>query len=129
MANCTKCQRELSPGGSFCPHCGALGQLGAVSAMIEDARRALASDPDDAAARYNLAIAYKLGGVDDLALEELQRVAELQPDFADVYYEMGVIQAKLGKARDAVSSLNRALELEPAHARAKRLLGRLQRTA
>ncbi len=94
--------------------------------MVEDARRALSSNPDDASARYNLAIAYKLGGMDELALQELSRVAELQPDFGDVYYELGLLHAKLGRREEAVGALKRAVELDPDHERAERLLLRLR---
>jgi len=94
--------------------------------MVEDARQALSSNPNDASARYNLAIAYKLGGMDDLALQELSRVAELQPDFVDVHYELGALHAKSGRTEEAIGALSRAVELEPGHARAERLLQRLR---
>jgi Flp pilus assembly protein TadD len=126
MATCAKCKQDLPPEANFCPNCGQSLQSSAVSAMIDDARQTLSSDPGDAAARYNLAIAYKLGGVDDLALEELEQVATLQPDFADAYYEMGLLHAKSGSGEKAVSSLKRALELDSNHSRAHKLLARLQ---
>ena len=91
MAKCPNCGRELSEDANFCDKCGASLQSGAVAQMIEDARQAILSNPDDVSARYNLAIAYKLGGMDDLALQELSRVAELQPDFVDVHYELGLL--------------------------------------
>jgi Flp pilus assembly protein TadD len=94
--------------------------------MVDDAKQALSANPDDASARYNLAIAYKLGGMDDLALEELSRVAELQPDFVDVHYELGLLHAKSGRTEEAIGALSRAVELGPGHARAERLLRRLR---
>jgi len=94
--------------------------------MIQDAQRALAKNPDDASARYNLAIAYKLGGMDDLAIEQLRRVAELHPDFADVHYELGVLHAKRGRKAEAIAALTRARELDPEDDRAIKLLARLR---
>ena len=125
MANCSECKGELPANASFCPKCGASVQSGAVGAMIQDARQALSANPDDAAARYNLAIAHKLGGADQLALEELQRVTDLQPDFADAHYQKGILHAKAGRSGEARTALSRALELDPDHAQAKRLLERL----
>lgn len=126
MAKCPNCAREVQEGMNFCGHCGATLRSGAVEAMIEDARQALSQDPDDASARYNLAIAYKLGGMEDLALEELGRVADIQPDFVDVHYEMAVLRAKLNQREQAIAAAKKALDLEPGHDRARRLLARLQ---
>jgi len=125
MPQCASCGGEMEEGHNFCPKCGASVQSPAVAAMMQDARQALASNPDDIAARYNLAIAYKLGGMEDMALQELARVAELQPDFADVHYELGLLYAKQGKREDAIAALTQARELDPDDDRASRLLAKL----
>ena len=126
MMNCPSCGREMEAGPSFCPACGAPAvESPAIAAMIQDARRALADDPADAAARYNLAIAYKLGGLDELAVEELGRVAKAQPDFADVHYELALLHAKHGRRADALAALARVQTLDPEDPRAKRLLRQL----
>jgi len=126
MPECPNCGREVHEGMNFCGHCGASLQSGAIDAMIEDARRTLSQNPDDASARYNLAIAYKLGGMLDLAVEEFERVAQLQPDFVDVHYETAVLHAKLGRRDKAAAALKKALDLDPHHGRAQQLLQRLQ---
>ena len=126
MAKCPNCGRELSEDANFCDKCGASLQSGAIAQMIEDARQAILSNPDDVSARYNLAIAYKLGGMVDLALQEFSRVAELQPDFVDVHYELGLLHAKSGRTEEAIGALSRAVGLDPEHRRAGRLLERLR---
>jgi tetratricopeptide (TPR) repeat protein len=127
MMKCSSCGREIEAGPSFCPACGAPAvDSPAIAAMIQDARRALADDPGDAAARYNLAIAYKLGGLDDAAIDEFGRVVELQPDFGDAFYEMGLIHAKHARREKAMTALTRARELNPEDARAERLLRSLE---
>ncbi|MDH4179889.1 MAG: tetratricopeptide repeat protein [Armatimonadota bacterium] len=126
MAKCPSCGRELSDDANFCDKCGASLGSSAISQIIDDAKKAISANPNDASARYNLAIAYKLGGMEDLALEELSRVAELQPDFVDVHYELGVLHAKSGRTEQAIGALSRAVELGPGHARAERLLRRLR---
>jgi tetratricopeptide (TPR) repeat protein len=93
--------------------------------MIQDAHKVLGQKPEDTFARYNLAIAYRLAGNDEMALEQFAKVAELQPDFADAFYEMGVIHAKHGRRPEAVAALTRAFELDPENARTRRLLERL----
>jgi len=126
MAKCPKCGAEAAEEANFCAACGASLRSRAIAAMIEDARRALSSSPDDASARYNLAVAYKLSGMEDLALQEFSRVAELHPDFADAHYEMGLLHAKSGRTQEAVAALARTLESDPDHTRARRLLERLR---
>jgi len=112
---------------NFCAACGAALRSPAIAAMIEDARRAISRQPDDASARYNLALAYKLAGTDELALAELVRVVELAPDFADAHYEIALLKAKSGRMGEAEEALSRALELDPEHAGARRLRERLRR--
>jgi len=126
MAKCPNCGGEVPEGADSCEACGASLGLSAIDEMIQDARQALVSNPEDASARYNLAIAYKLGGMDDLALDELSRVAEMQPDFGDVHYEIGLLRAKRGRTKEAIAALTRALQLDPGHTRAERLLARLR---
>ena len=126
MAECPICGREVGEGANFCPICGASLHSPAVAAMIQDAHRALAQDPDDANSRYNLAVAYKLAGMDDMAIEELNRVAQLQPDFSDVHYQLGLLHARQGRLEEARMALRRAAELDPEDERAARALKRLK---
>ncbi|MFB3882126.1 MAG: zinc-ribbon domain-containing protein [Armatimonadota bacterium] len=125
MAQCPTCGRETEPGANFCPTCGASLVSPAVAAMIQDAHKVLGQKPEDAFARYNLAIAYKLAGQDELAIEQFAKVAESQPDYADAFYEMGALYAKHNRRPEAVAALTRAYELEPENARVRRLLERL----
>ena len=126
MAKCPNCGTEAAEGANFCAACGSALGSPAVAAMIEDARRALASRPDDASARYNLAIAYKLAGMEDRALEELREVAQLDPDFADAHYEMGLLYANSGRTQEAIAALSRAVARDPDHSRARQMLERLR---
>jgi len=131
MAQCPTCGRDIEAGANFCPTCGASVACGAsvhspaVAAMIQEAHKVLAQKPEDASARYNLAIAYKLAGMDDMAIEEFAKVAALQPDFADAFYEVGALHAKHGRRSEAVAALTRARALDPENERVSRLLERL----
>jgi len=129
VSECPSCRVVVEESANFCPRCGASLRLQAkdraIDRMIQDARRAVDDDPRDASARHNLALAYKLGGLEELALEEFARVTELEPAFGDAYYEMAIIQARSGRRDEAVVTLRRALEVEPDHRRAQQLLERL----
>jgi tetratricopeptide (TPR) repeat protein len=116
----------MHDGARFCSYCGASFRYPSLQRIIEDARATLDANPDDAAARHNLALAYKLGGMDDLALREFARVVELQPDFGDAHFEIALLRAKRGDTEEAIAALDRVLKLEPDHERARRLLSRLR---
>ena len=96
-------RRRLLKGANFCAACGRSLRPLAIARMMEDARRALDANPNDLSARYNLALAYKLSGLDDLAVQELDRVAERQPDFADVHYELAQLYLKAGRREEAAA--------------------------
>jgi tetratricopeptide (TPR) repeat protein len=127
MRKCPNCAAEVAEGANFCATCGASLRPLAIGRMMEDARRALDANPDDLSARYNLALAHKLAGMDDLALQEFERVAERQPDFADVHLELAQLYLKAGRREKAVTALRRVLELEPEHDGARRLLARAEK--
>ena len=126
MAGCPSCGADAPADANFCARCGASLRSQAIDQMIQDARRAVDSNPGDASGRHNLALACKLGGLDDLALQEFTRVTELLPDFGDAHYEIALLQVKSGHVEDAIAALRRALEAEPDHARAQRLLEKLE---
>ncbi len=126
MGKCPACGRRLEEGFNFCPICGASTLSPAIAAMIQDAHKALAQNPDDVNSRYNLAVAYKLAGQDELARQEYARVAQMQPDFSDVHYELGLLYAKHGRLAEAKTALTRAAELDPQDERIARALKRLE---
>jgi tetratricopeptide (TPR) repeat protein len=125
MRTCANCERVVEEGANFCANCGASLRAPAMEAMIEDARRALRQNPADADAHYNLALAYRMTGPEELALREFAVVAELQPDFADPHYEIAALHARAGRREQAVAAVQRALQVEPGHRQAKKLLEKL----
>jgi tetratricopeptide (TPR) repeat protein len=84
------------------------GDAGAARASFE---AALALDPEQAEARYNLArILHELGEV-ELAASELRRVVQTAPDFADAHYNLATALENLGSQRQAVEHLRRYMAL------------------
>jgi tetratricopeptide (TPR) repeat protein len=125
MRSCPNCEREVAEGANFCANCGSSLRTPAMEAIVDDARRALKKNPGDADAHYNLALAYKMTGPEELALREFVAVTELQPDFADAHVEAAALYAKLGQTEQAVAAAQRALAAEPENRAARRLLDRL----
>jgi len=127
---CRSCNSEVPQGAAFCPKCGARQEAGAefetIDRMIEDYRRRLDDKPDDADARFNLALAYKHKGLDELALAELARLRDETEGFADLEYEMAALYLRRGELDQAREAAQRALAIEPDHRSAKRVLARIE---
>jgi tetratricopeptide (TPR) repeat protein len=126
MVTCTNCGYEVDDALNFCPRCGRATKNPAVERMIQDALGRLNQHPGDSVARYNLAHAYKLLNLKDLALREFIQVAGEQSDFADVHYEIAALHAEGGSTQEALAAVERALAIEPEHPKARRLLDRLR---
>jgi tetratricopeptide (TPR) repeat protein len=90
--------------------------------MIDDFRRRLEDYPDDADARYNLGLAYRVKGQDELAVVELEQASRQSPDVADIEAELAEAYQKLGRTEDARRAAERALALDAGHERARRVL-------
>src|SRR5579872_1891522 len=91
---------------------------------IENYRRALAIEPNDADTHYNLALTLKYKGDARAAAEEFQTAARLRPNWAEAHYGLG---AALYDAHDeaAAGELRTAIRLDPNHAAARRFLARV----
>ena len=128
---CTHCNAENVQGARFCSQCGrSLAPPGqpsilAIDRMIEDYLRQVDKNPSDAMAHYNLALAYRLKGMDDLAEMTFKKVRELSPDFADVHYQLALLFRQHGRIDEAKAAAAKALELEASHEGARRLLHQL----
>jgi tetratricopeptide (TPR) repeat protein len=130
---CRSCDAELPEAAAFCPKCGARQADGVgletIDRLIADYRRRLDDQPEDADARFNLALAYKHKGLDDLALGELERLRAQGEEFADLECEAAALYERRGDRDQAVQALQRALTIEPEHDAARRRLRELERHA
>ncbi len=90
---------------------------------------ALALDPDQPEARFNLANLVLENGDLELAVAELRRVLQAAPDFADAHYNLAVALERLGGRAAARVHLEQYLSLEPESApwadQARALIARL----
>jgi len=121
--NCPGCGEQCQQEMNFCPTCGTRLRAisGAVGKIIEDYRRQLSDNPQDANAHYNLALAYLQAGEEHSAEAELRRVLELEPGFADAHVRLAGLYLRRGEKEKARSQLQQALEAEPDNLSARRL--------
>ena len=103
--------RGYAPGWRY------LGEALLVSHQAEAAlvgfARALAADPDFAAAQFGLGRALRLTGRLPAAGEALQRAVTLDPALAQAWFTLGLVRQDLHDPAGAVTAYRSALEAEP----------------
>src|SRR5579864_3286148 len=92
---------------------------------IENYRKALAIEPEDADTHYNLALTLKYKGEPRAAVEEFRAVVRLRPKWADAHYGLGATWYDLHDQQAALEELRTAIHLDPANAGARRILARI----
>ena len=99
------------------------------SAARDAFEAALALDPDQPEARFNLANLVLEAGDLELAVAEFRRVLQADPEFADAHFNLAVALERLGGRSQARAHLERYLALEPTTsswaAQARALIDRL----
>ena len=96
---------------------------GKLPESIAHCRKALETDPDNAAAHNDLGVLYLNDGQVEKALDEFQKAAVLQPKMALARVNESFAQLALDRPADAESSARKALEIVPGDRRANLLLG------
>ena len=86
---------------------------GRLAEAEETYARAVTLAPDNAAIRYNHALALQQLDRHKRAIKEYKLVLELDPSQAWAHYQLGTLYAAAGKRERAVRSYARALELDP----------------
>jgi adenylate cyclase len=90
---------------------------------IAEARKAVASDPNDADGYVALASALSFIGKPREALDQVERAMRLNPQYPPYYlYQLGLAQFGLKRLDDAAASLERALALNREDYWSQRLL-------
>jgi tetratricopeptide (TPR) repeat protein len=88
-------------------------RLGAYASAETIWRDAVAHQPGDAMAHYNLGVALLEGGHADDALAELETALRLDPEHTGALDNVGVILDRRGRSDDAMAYYRRALLIEP----------------
>jgi Tetratricopeptide repeat len=80
---------------------------------LEDLQKAIADDPTDGVAYYQLARMLQLRGSSDQALEMYQNAVRLDPMNGAMQNDLGVLYLSRGKLKEAELALRRAVGLDP----------------
>jgi adenylate cyclase len=80
---------------------------------LEAARRSVALDDRDEAARLALGRAYLIRGEHDRAIAEFETVIELNPNYAQAHYNLGWALLLAGRHEEALPCLGKAERLSP----------------
>ncbi|WP_083814568.1 tetratricopeptide repeat protein [Ktedonobacter racemifer] len=75
--------------------------------------RAVAADPEDARARYNLALAQQYLGDTELAIAGYRRAIDLDPNLIDSYINLGNLYGEIGMYEESLETFQQGLELDP----------------
>src|SRR5579871_2389786 len=84
-------------------------------------RQAVAKNPEDVAAHFNLALALSIEQKDDEAIRELGRTLELQPGLYQAEVNLGTLLLRNMHAADALPVLRDAVSQRPKEFRANLL--------
>lgn len=77
---------------------------------IDQLKKLLEADPNDAFCLYGLAFEYEKAGENELAIEHFDLSLAADPDFCYAYYHKARAQKALGDAPGAVATLQAGLE-------------------
>lgn len=93
---------------------------GAIAAF----QKAIAADPNNYAAHFNLGFAYSMAGQDENAAAEYQKTLELHPGVYEAQVNLANSLFRLNRFSDAAAAYRAALQLKPDTAAAESGLGR-----
>src|SRR2546428_7078103 len=80
----------------------AAAQEGDYEGAAEAFERAVAIGPDDARARYNLALANQFLGYTELAIAGYRRAIDLDPQLIEAYSNLGNLYGELGMYEESL---------------------------
>src|SRR5438477_9628646 len=86
---------------------------GDYEGAVEAFEKAVEINPNDARARYNLALAQQYLGDSEIAVAGYRRAIDLDPQLIDAYINLGNLYGELGLQEDSLETLQQALELDP----------------
>ncbi len=83
------------------------------AATIEALSKAVAANPKDINAHFDLALAYSIAGKDTEAIPEYRKVLELEPDLYEAHINLGQVLLRDKQPAEALPLLRRAHEQKP----------------
>ncbi|MGW0608851.1 tetratricopeptide repeat protein [Streptomyces sp. NPDC002644] len=107
-------------------HLEVAGQEEAAAAEFD---RAVALDPDSAAARFHRGRAHLRAGREEEAVDDLAAAVRLDPTDARALFQRGEAHRRAGRWDEALADLTATLALDPGHTRALGSRGQVHRQA
>ena len=86
-------------------------------AAVESFTKAIAADPKDYAAHFNLALAYSMEGKNAQAVAEYRQTLILKPDLYEAEINLGIVLLKQKQPAEAVPMLEKAVAQKPKESR------------
>lgn len=96
---------------------------GKAEAAIESFRKAVATDPADYSAHFNLGLAYSMAGKDAQAIPEYKKTLELHPGLYEAQLNLSISLLNTNDAGEAIPLLKAAREQKPSEFRPVYYLG------
>jgi Tfp pilus assembly protein PilF len=96
----------------------ALMQAGQLAAAKRDLQAALAINPNQHEANFNMAVLDMNEGKADAALTLYAKTIALKPDYAEAYLNRGYLFYRLGRIPDSIADYNQVIRLQPENANA-----------
>ena len=88
-------------------------QKGDYEAAAEAFAQAVETSPNNARARYNLALAQQYLGDVETAIAGYRRAIDLDPQLIDGYVNLGNLYGELGMYEESLETFQQAIELDP----------------
>lgn len=88
-------------------------QQGKYAAAVDAYQEAIAHEPDNGRAHYNLGVAAYASGQLDTAIAAYERAVTLLPDDADAFYNLAIAYDKAGQPAAALRAYGQALSVAP----------------
>jgi tetratricopeptide (TPR) repeat protein len=97
----------------------AAAERGDLAGAIASFRRALAIEPAEPLAHYNLALALTRRGEVEAGLAHFRMALELDPEYRDAHFNLATALGGLGRHGEAAEHYRRAAEIDPLDHRAR----------
>ena len=96
---------------------------GQADAAVESFTKAVAADPADYSAHFNLALAYSMGSKDAQAIPEYKKTLELRPGLYEAQLNLSISLINTNDAAAAIPYLKEAIQQKPTEFRPSYYLG------
>ena len=120
MTKCPICNNAVSSDTAFCTKCGARLTPGkepnlAILDLITEYQQRVGQQPDDANARYNLALAHSQAQQYGAAIQQLELVCSMEADFVDALHLLAICRNQIGDKEGAEAILCQLRQDAPSH--------------